>query len=150
MTFGMRTGEVIGWEPAEAGSFYSVFIFFLIHVNFLMRADYHGYGNIESVRWEFTLEAFFTKYLFCIECLKCSSSVRYQGFLKNGENVCSLLFFLPSHFSLLRSLLILVTFCSDKHWLAAHSPPIIQILLLPFTVFYSYFFFSSNHVCQTD
>ena len=100
----MRTGEVIGWEPAEAGSF-SVFIvslfFFLIHVNFLMHADYHGCGNIESVRWEFTLEASFTKYLFCIECLKCSSSVRYRGFKKNGENVYYLLFFFFFFFCLL-------------------------------------------------
>jgi len=68
VTFGMRTGEVIGWEPAEAGSFFSVSIFslffFLILVNFLIHANYHSYENIESAGWEFTLEASFTKYLF--------------------------------------------------------------------------------------
>jgi len=89
VTFGMKIGEVIGWEPAEAGSFSSLSIlsFFLVHANFLIQkitqtAGIIAMGDIGSVRWKFTLEASFTKYSFCMERLKCSSSVWYWGLKK--------------------------------------------------------------------
>jgi len=48
----MKIGEVIGWEPAEAGSFSSLSIlsFFLVHANFLIQKNYanrryHSYGG---------------------------------------------------------------------------------------------------------
>jgi hypothetical protein len=43
-------------------------------------------GDIGSVRWKFTLEASFTKYSFCMERLKCSSSVWYWGLKKKKNN----------------------------------------------------------------
>lgn len=79
MTFGMKTGEVIGWEPAEAGSFFFdvlflLYFFFIFYFLSMSIFSYKTtpiitvmYENIKSVRWRFTLEASFTKYIFfCI------------------------------------------------------------------------------------
>ena len=92
MTFGMKTGEVIGWEPAEAGSFFFYVLFLYFYFLSMSIFSYKKLRQLSQLCMrilnqsdgDLTLEASFYKiYIFLyIECLKCSSSVRYWGFNK--------------------------------------------------------------------